>query len=180
MEVQIRVQHVWPALTDSLPLSCMPFVSRDSDLDRLSISSMIPWMWSPEIPWKSMAPGPGRNLQLPGSVLQPTTSIYCHCSAAPRSLQRLGQGRTNTRRARTQVTLLATAQGSWKKQHKEQTTTWMAPASRRKCLPPGKKKKEKRKSSSPNASGTGWGWRERGGGLSAHCSPLIMAESYFL
>lgn len=43
-----------------------------------------------------------------------------------------------------------------------------------------KKKEEKRKSSSPNASGTGWGWRERGGGLSAHCSPLIMAESYFL
>lgn len=73
-------------LTESLPLSCMPFARRDSDLERLSISSMIPWMWSPEIPWKSMAPGPGRNVQLPGSVLQPTTSIYRTAAQRPRSL----------------------------------------------------------------------------------------------
>lgn len=72
--IQIQVDL---ALTDSLPLSCMPFARRDSVFDLLSISSMIPWMWSPEIPWKSMAPGPGRNVQLPASVLQPTTSIYC-------------------------------------------------------------------------------------------------------
>ncbi|KAG7265674.1 hypothetical protein CRUP_003907, partial [Coryphaenoides rupestris] len=38
---------------------------------------MMPWMWSPEIPWKSIAPGPGRNAQRPASALQPTTtSIY--------------------------------------------------------------------------------------------------------
>ena len=75
-----------PALTDSLPFSCMPFARRDSVFDLLSISSMIPWMWSPEIPWKSMAPGPGRNLQLPASVLQPTTSIYCTAALRPAPL----------------------------------------------------------------------------------------------
>lgn len=69
-------------LTDSLPLSCIPFARRDSVFDLLSISSMIPWIWSPEIPWKSMAPGPGRNVQLSASALQPTTSIYC--SLVPR------------------------------------------------------------------------------------------------
>lgn len=118
--------QVDPALTDSLPLSCIPFARRDSVFDLLSISSMIPWMWSPEIPWKSMAPGPGRNVQLPASVLQPTTSIYCTAalrpgvSAHPRGLRGSERG-TQTTTQTIQITSWE-RQGNWKKR---KTKTWV-------------------------------------------------------
>lgn len=48
-------------------------VRRASVLDLRSISSMIPWMWPPEIPWKSMAGGrKGHELF---SARHPTISI---------------------------------------------------------------------------------------------------------
>lgn len=61
-------------LTVSRPFICPPLARRDSVLDRLSISSMIPWIWPPEIPWKSMAGG--RKGQVFSSALHPTISIY--------------------------------------------------------------------------------------------------------
>lgn len=120
-EVLIQTQ-VDQTLTDSLPLSCMPFARRDSVFDLLSISSMIPWMWSPEIPWKSMAPGPGRNVQLPASVLQLTTSIYCAAalrpalSAHPNGLWGSGRGtQKQQHNPRDWDHLLARVKGHWKK-----------------------------------------------------------------
>lgn len=122
------------ALTDSLPLSCMPFARRDSVFDLLSISSMIPWMWSPEIPWKSMAPGPGRNVQLPASVLQPTTSIYRIAalrpalSAHPNGLWGSERGTQNNTTPKIQITSSPECKGNWKKRRKkknEETTTWV-------------------------------------------------------
>jgi hypothetical protein len=60
-------------LTASRPLSWVPLVRRASVLDLRSISSMIPWMWPPEIPWKSMAGGrKGHELF---SARHPTISI---------------------------------------------------------------------------------------------------------
>lgn len=65
-------------LTVSLPFICTALARRDSVLFLLSISSMIPWMCSPEMPWKSMAAAAaaaGRNVQLLSFALHATTSI---------------------------------------------------------------------------------------------------------
>lgn len=63
-----------PFLTASRPLSWAPLAKRASVLDLRSISSMMPWMWPPEIPWKSMAGGrKGHELS---SARHPTISIY--------------------------------------------------------------------------------------------------------
>lgn len=73
-----------PLLTASRPLSCAPLARRASVLDLRSISSMMPWMWPPEIPWKSMAGGrKGHELS---SARHPTISIYTRprLSAHPR------------------------------------------------------------------------------------------------
>lgn len=86
-----KQQHciVFIFLTASLPLSRTPLARRESVLDLLSISSMMPWMWSPEIPWNSMAPAPERrNVQLLASALQPTTSIYSSASGRLRASDR--------------------------------------------------------------------------------------------
>lgn len=73
-----------PFLTASRPLSWAPLARRASVLDLRSISSMMPWMWPPEIPWKSMAGGrKGHELS---SARHPTISIYTRpgFSAHPR------------------------------------------------------------------------------------------------
>lgn len=61
-------------LTASRPLSCAPLARRASLLDLRSISSMMPWMWPPEMPWKSMAGG--RKGHASSSARHPTISIY--------------------------------------------------------------------------------------------------------
>lgn len=71
-------------LTASRPLSWAPLARRASVLDLRSISSMMPWMWPPEIPWKSMAGG--RKGHALSSARHPTISIYTRpgLSAHPR------------------------------------------------------------------------------------------------
>lgn len=53
-------------------------------MDLRSISSIMPWMWPPEIPWKSMAGG--RKGHASSSARHPTISIYTRpgLSAHPR------------------------------------------------------------------------------------------------
>lgn len=85
--------RLFPPLTASRPFICPALARRDSVLVRLSISSMIPWMWPPEMPWKSMA-GERKGHAFP-SARHPTISIY-----RPQSLGLEHPNRRATGRAR--------------------------------------------------------------------------------
>ncbi|TNN38183.1 hypothetical protein EYF80_051651 [Liparis tanakae] len=57
----LHSQHLRQRRCHCLSTASRPFDRRDSDLDLLSISSMIPWMWSPEIPASTRRVGGGEG-----------------------------------------------------------------------------------------------------------------------
>lgn len=145
-----------------------------------------------------MAPGPGRNVQLPASALQPTTSIYCTAalrpalSAHPSGLWGSERGtQNNNTTPEIQITSSAECKGNGKKRKKRRNYNMGGTGgvvvvvvvhqlfpSCRDCL--SSRKKIYSPNDATNRCGSGSGGGEGGGegGLQCEHSPKIMTQSF--